>query len=147
MELEGLCRACGLCCDGTLFQHVPLSPGEEPQGGAGRGLLRVLPDGTGFEQPCAALARDEAGCSCRVYASRPRACRTFVCRLHERHRLEGGPLAPRLHAVRRVRELLAELDRAGLSPLDFEPSGRADAAARALHAELLQRLERDLARA
>ena len=120
-ELETLCKSCGLCCDGSLFGRVPLEPGERDA--ARKNRLRVVASGASFEQPCAAFAG-----TCRAYDDRPRACRAFVCRLHERHRLEGGPLEARLASVRRARELLAAA----------RPDGPLD--------ELTDLLERDFAR-
>jgi hypothetical protein len=46
---------------------------------------------------------------CNVYDERPAACRRFTCRLYERHKRDGGPLASRLVLVRRAREMLTEL--------------------------------------
>jgi hypothetical protein len=84
--------------------------------------------------------------TCAIYDERPVACRRFVCRLYDRHRREGGPLAPRLAAVRRVRELVGSLEAAGLEPADFE-AGRPASVARETYEELMQRLEEDFARA
>ena len=75
---EALCTCCGLCCDGTLFAEAPLLTAEVEE--AQRVGLRVLarPDGRhAFRQPCAALS----DCTCRIYAERPRVCRTFHCAL------------------------------------------------------------------
>ncbi len=107
-----------------------------------------------FEQPCAALVAvgPDAGArrACSVYDARPRACRRFACRLYDRHRREGGPVAPRLAAVRRVRELVATLEASGLAPADLEDAaarGGADDALASAYAELTRRLEDDFARA
>lgn len=127
--LTALCRSCGLCCDGSLFGRVPLEAEEAPVARK-RGLL-VLDDGRAFEQPCAALATAGGDRTCAAYADRPAACRRFVCRLYARHRDEGGPLAPRLAAVARVKDLLAAVAR------DRSAPGRA---------ELERRLDEDFAR-
>ena len=129
--MSELCLACGLCCDGSLFGRVPLAPEEVDV--ARKNRLRVIPSGRAMEQPCAALE----GGACTAYAERPNACRAFECRLHERHRREGGPLEPRLAAVRRVRELL---DRVNASP-DSEA-----VRAEPWFAELAQRIEDDFGR-
>lgn len=82
-----------MCCDGTLFDEVRLEPGDD----AGR--LRALglplkfprarqPVGR-FPQPCAALGRD---CTCRIYAGRPRQCRTFECGVFKK--AKAGELEP-----------------------------------------------------
>jgi Fe-S-cluster containining protein len=123
-ELAMLCQSCGLCCDGSLFGRVRLEAEEvEP---ARKRRLRVLDSGKGFEQACSALAglEGESGRRiCSIYSARPRACRTFVCRLHERHRREGGPIEPRLVAVRRVRELVGYLEASGMTAADLAGEG------------------------
>jgi uncharacterized protein len=67
VSLEALCLECGLCCNGTLFTHVALTPEESARLG-----LEVI------RQPCSFLG---AGCKCTVYASRPKGCARFVCML------------------------------------------------------------------
>jgi Fe-S-cluster containining protein len=123
-DLARLCQSCGLCCDGSLFGRVPLEPEEVER--ARKRRLRVLDSGRGFEQACSALAaiEGEGGRrSCAIYPARPHACRRFVCRLHERHRREGGPLEPRLVAVRRARELVGYLEESGMTAADFAGEG------------------------
>lgn len=129
-DLGALCRACGLCCDGSLFGRVTLDPSEVET--ARKNRLRVLPSGASFEQPCSALgaAPDFA---CAAYAERPRRCREFTCKLYARHEREGGPLEARLEAVRRARELLKLAEGA---PDDEMALG-----------ELRERMERDFERA
>ena len=151
-DLAILCQSCGLCCDGSLFGKVPLD--REEVGLARRHRLRVVDNGTRFEQPCIALSPRDGSSGqervCSIYDERPRSCRSFVCRLYDRHRREGGPLGPRLIAARRVRELVAELEAQGLSPSDFDgdPQSPSRPSARAMraHAELQKRLEDDFAR-
>ncbi len=78
MPLSTLCQHCGLCCDGTLFTHVPLKPAEVAP-------LRALglpvgerPDGTPLlPQRCAALE----GRRCTAYDARPEGCRRYHCQL------------------------------------------------------------------
>jgi Fe-S-cluster containining protein len=152
-DLAALCQSCGLCCDGSLFGFVPLD--REEAALAHRHRLRILENGKGFEQPCVALSERDApsgpGRVCSLYEDRPRACRSFACRLYERHRRDGGPLEARLAAARRVRELVAELEAEGLTPADFagDPESPSYPSARAMrvHAELQKRLEEDFARA
>lgn len=77
---EQLCLACGLCCDGSLFGHVRLGPGDDARRLRGLGLPVTRTRGrdvvTRFPQPCAALCADRA---CRLYADRPAQCRDFEC--------------------------------------------------------------------
>jgi len=99
-ELESLCRACGLCCDGTLFTRVPLAAGE------------VVPDaelevrtteqgGRYVPQRCAALG----GTVCGVYARRPLACRRYECLLFGALRENEVSLGEALQVVARAKEL------------------------------------------
>jgi Fe-S-cluster containining protein len=108
-ELEVLCVSCGLCCDGSLFGRVMFEPDEL----APKKRLHLIASGRGFDQPCGALDEDR---TCAIYDERPRACRRFICKLHDRHRREGGPLEARIAIVKRVHELLRH--RAALSTDD-----------------------------
>jgi hypothetical protein len=77
---EKLCLTCGLCCDGTLFNHVKLGPRDDAKKLKALGLpvsvTRAATPIAHFPQPCAALCADR---TCRVYADRPAQCRTFEC--------------------------------------------------------------------
>jgi hypothetical protein len=77
---EKLCLACGLCCDGTLFDNVQLGAGDDAQKLKALGLPVAVTRGrtaiTFFRQPCSALCADR---TCRVYADRPGQCRAFEC--------------------------------------------------------------------
>ena len=77
-----LCRACGLCCDGTLFDLVKLEPSDDAGKLQALGLPVSLSRGktpvARFPQPCSALCGDR---TCRIYADRPWQCRTFECQL------------------------------------------------------------------
>jgi len=77
---EQLCLACGLCCDGTLFHHVKLEAGDDARKLKALGLpvktSRSQTPVTRFPQPCAALCADR---TCRVYADRPKQCRSYEC--------------------------------------------------------------------
>ena len=78
MSLSTLCQRCGLCCDGTLFTHVPLRPTEvEPLRALGL-PVREREDGKPLlPQRCAALD----GRRCTAYAERPEGCRRYHCQL------------------------------------------------------------------
>ena len=67
-----LCETCGLCCDGTLFAHVEVTPEELA---AIEGRVTLSDDWALLVQPCSALE----GCRCSVYAVRPRICRAYRC--------------------------------------------------------------------
>jgi uncharacterized protein len=122
-DLEALCRACGMCCDGSLFGRARLDPDEVAS--AKKNRLHVVANEGSFSQECSALV--DGGCAiyeerpracrafvCRLlYEERPRACRAFVCRLHERLRTEGGDVTAYIERVRRARELLVHLAESG----------------------------------
>ncbi len=101
-ELAELCSSCGLCCNGTIFAVGRLDPEEvEPARSLG---LRVLPTSV-FELPCP----QHDGRRCTVYASRPKVCAKYECRLRRDHASKGDALAPKLAATGRARELAARV--------------------------------------
>ncbi len=77
---EQLCLACGLCCDGALFDNVELGAGDDGQKLKAQGLPVAVTRGrtavTFLRQSCVALCADR---KCRVYADRPGQCRAFEC--------------------------------------------------------------------
>jgi uncharacterized protein len=114
---EQLCRACGLCCDGTLFDLVKLECGDDAGKLKALGLPVSISRGkipvARFPQPCSALCEDR---SCQLYAERPWQCRTFECQLFKDAKAGRFTFAASLtlvkHARRRadhVRRLLREL--------------------------------------
>jgi Fe-S-cluster containining protein len=150
---EQLCLACGMCCDGALFGHVKLGPGDDARKLKALGLpvsvSRSGPPIARFRQPCAALCSD---LTCRIYADRPSQCRSFECGVFKD--AHAGrikfPAALRLvkqarQLVEKIRALLRELgdteerdalgERFHRTQLRME-SGRADTAAADAFAEL-----------
>lgn len=103
---EQLCLACGLCCDGTLFDGVRLEPGDDALRLKALGLPVVTPRARQpvprFAQPCAALCADR---TCRLYADRPRQCRTYECRVFKELKTEHIDFAAALHRVKKARRL------------------------------------------
>ncbi|MBC2604763.1 YkgJ family cysteine cluster protein [Pelagicoccus albus] len=79
---EKLCLACGLCCDGSLFDNVRLAADEDVAKLKSEGLpvklSRAKIPVAFFTQPCRALNSD---CVCQVYEARPMQCRSFECRV------------------------------------------------------------------
>ena len=105
MSDEGgsLCERCGLCCDGTLFQAVPIDETEAARLGS-----RIERCAEGMRQPCRALQ----GCSCLVYVERPQTCRTYRCRALQEVEAGGTTVDEALEFVANVverRRALAEL--------------------------------------
>ncbi len=71
-----LCTACGLCCDGTMFQIVKMQPGDRPSELAKLGMrIRGKEGEFHMEQPCPALKE----LCCTIYERRPARCRLFLC--------------------------------------------------------------------
>jgi uncharacterized protein len=77
---EQLCLACGLCCDGTLFDLVKLEGSDDARTLKTLGLPVTVSRGktpvARFPQPCSALCADR---TCRLYTDRPWQCRVFEC--------------------------------------------------------------------
>lgn len=114
---EQLCLACGLCCDGTLFDLVKLEAGDDAGKLKALGLPVYLSRGKApvarFPQPCAALCENR---TCRLYADRPWQCRTFECKTFKEAKAGRVSFTAALALVKqarrradRVRRLLREL--------------------------------------
>lgn len=85
--IDQLCPKCGLCCNGVLFADVELRKGDDAKRLAELGLSLVKKGRQqAFTQPCACFDRT----LCRIYADRPKRCRTFECGLLRR--VQAGEL-------------------------------------------------------
>ena len=150
---QQLCLACGLCCDGALFDNVQLGPQDDAQKLRALGLpvavSRAKSPITHFLQPCAALCADR---TCRAYADRPAQCRNFECGVYKNLEANRITFVAALRSVQKgrrqadqVRRLLRRLgdtdehrslsDRFRRTQRRLE-SGGADASAGAAFAEL-----------
>lgn len=67
-----LCLTCGMCCDGTMFQVVAVTPEEAARL---ESQVELSADRSKLVQGCRALC----GCKCGVYEQRPAVCRAFKC--------------------------------------------------------------------
>jgi uncharacterized protein len=76
--LSRVCLACGLCCDGSLFDFVALDEGEAAT--LADTSATVRPDGQRLALACTGLD----GKCCTLYSQRPSGCRAFVCALGKR---------------------------------------------------------------
>lgn len=143
-----LCTACGACCNGTLFDEVPLERAEIALGPRLRLPIIAAGDDACMALPCPRLE----GATCTIYPERPSTCRTYKCGLLEE--LERGEVDPveahrRIDALReaaaRVRERLPNATNVPLmrafSAFADEVGGRRSAAFIEGHAELAQRVE------
>lgn len=105
-----LCGACGLCCDGTLFDLVKLEASDDAPKLKALGLPVTLSRGRApvarFPQPCAALCEDRM---CRLYADRPWQCRVFECGVFKDAKAGRITFAV---ALRRVRQARRRADKA-----------------------------------
>jgi len=76
-RIAGICRDCGLCCNGVLFETVRLQAGDSPDLLTSLGLkLKRKAGHRCFLQPCPAWEPE----GCRIYEDRPARCRAFECR-------------------------------------------------------------------
>ncbi|MCB1211333.1 MAG: YkgJ family cysteine cluster protein [Verrucomicrobiales bacterium] len=98
-----LCLACGMCCNGVLFQIVRLQPGDSVALLEARGLkLRRKKRAPYFDQPCAMLE----GCRCTLYSDRPSRCRAFECQQIQRLGLGETSEVEAMAAIVAVRQLV-----------------------------------------
>jgi Fe-S-cluster containining protein len=110
---EQLCLACGLCCDGSLFDHVQLGVGDDAKKLKALGLpifvARIKKTSvTHFRQPCVALCADR---SCRVYADRPGQCRSFECGVYKDAQAGRITSATALRVVKQARRRVEKIRR------------------------------------
>lgn len=100
-----LCTSCGACCNGTLFDEVPLERHEIALGA--RLGLPIVPcgDDAAMPLPCPRLA----GASCTVYADRPSTCRSYRCALLEAVEAERAELEDALARVSALRDAAARV--------------------------------------
>ncbi len=76
--LTEICKACGMCCDGTLYLYVTLTDDEVSQLAKYEALvLSTKHEQPTFAEPC--VLHEAAGCS--AYEDRPDACRRYLCTL------------------------------------------------------------------
>lgn len=105
--MSTLCLSCGLCCDGTIFDVVPLTERERVVV-TRLGLPVIMrASGPAMPQPCEALD----GLACQVYVSRPAPCRAFHCALYGAVGADEVDLSEALGVIREAHALLAELAR------------------------------------
>ena len=77
-EEQSICTGCGFCCDGTLFLHARLNPGEKGDLPERIEQRYVAMNGKEFFRlPCLYFKR-----KCSIYGSkRPDVCFTYRCQL------------------------------------------------------------------
>jgi Fe-S-cluster containining protein len=80
---SSLCLSCGLCCDGAMYDHVPIVPSERLSPRV-RASLAFVEGKQALPLPCV----HHDGSRCTEYDGRPAACRGYACVLMGR--LERG---------------------------------------------------------
>jgi Fe-S-cluster containining protein len=77
-----LCLACGMCCNGTVYDDARLEAEEVPAAAAaGFSTCQPATGGVGFALPCHYLD----GKACTIYEQwRPDVCSSYFCSLQER---------------------------------------------------------------
>lgn len=79
-EEQAICVGCGFCCDGTLFLHAHLEPGERGSGELPEWIERnsITEDGKDyFPEPCGYFSE-----KCTIYdCKRADVCSSFRCQL------------------------------------------------------------------
>lgn len=104
-----LCAECGLCCNGSLFADVELTPREcdrmEAMGFNGSDDGEAL-----IVQPCGALR----GTRCGIYQFRPRCCRTFECRILQEAKRGIITLSQAKARVAEAKKAIAEMPQPSL---------------------------------
>lgn len=102
-----LCLACGLCCNGVLFDIVCLQPQDamKPLERLGMKINRRKTEPY-FKQPCGFLQDRRCG----IYEQRPARCRLFECRILRR--LEAGEFSEEQAAalIRQALQKVAEIE-------------------------------------
>jgi len=112
---------CGLCCDGTLFERVPLRPEDDAAAFASRGIQISATMPPSFKQRCAVYRNR----SCSIYADRPHACRQFRCALLRRFEAEKVSQGDALKIIREAAILRDEL-REGMGAVFGDSDGTLD---------------------
>jgi Fe-S-cluster containining protein len=116
---SSVCRACGMCCDGTIFSRVTLREADEVMPLLAAGF--EIRDERGkwiFEQRCSVLD----GTMCGVYERRPSACRAFSCKLLRSVEAHEATVSDALTVVSEIRERRDSLRADLLSTMPAEAS-------------------------
>ena len=106
-KASALCLRCGLCCDGTLFTHVPVEPPEVEDLRAHGVEVEGHGDGPSSLRQCCSALR---GTRCAVYQVRPATCRRYRCQLLIALEEDEVSLKDAVRVVEDARQLLGRLD-------------------------------------
>jgi uncharacterized protein len=106
-ESSELCRSCGLCCDGTLFDYVPVADAEMARLAKLGFAVRQAKGGEGrYDHPCPKFCGE-----CSIYEDRPASCASFQCELLRSS--ESGELSftEARDIVRQAKGMIADIER------------------------------------
>lgn len=96
-----LCTSCNLCCNGTLFDRIPL---QQSEANRLRDLVNVQRHEKGdvLKLPCRQLGADGA---CGCYQTRPKRCADYKCGLLLDVEADKVPVELGLAVIARVKDL------------------------------------------
>ena len=107
-EEQVICVSCGFCCDGTLFLHAHLDPGERSVGDLPEWIVEhsVCKDGKEyFPLPCSYFST-----KCTIYdKQRAKVCSSFRCQLLKDFAEQKLTLDDALEVVKEASRIRAEL--------------------------------------
>jgi hypothetical protein len=98
-----LCLRCGLCCNGALFEHVPLEDGESSRLASLGAEPRKVGSRDVLPQPCACLVETR----CTIYPDRPRTCSRFECDMLRAYNRGALSLDTCVQRIEKVQQFLA----------------------------------------
>ncbi|MFN8411412.1 MAG: hypothetical protein U0Z26_03390 [Anaerolineales bacterium] len=107
-QVQTLCKACGMCCNGSLFAWVRLNANELDRSEAlGLNVIRNDPRQRGFTQPCPMWNG-----TCTIYTSLdyPRSCGTYKCKVLRQLLDEDISLPDALTVVQDTLEMIRSID-------------------------------------
>ena len=100
-----LCTNCGLCCNGVLFDNVPVEADEQPRLEELGFAIHEEESKQVFAQPCPMFD----GRCCTVYEQRPTVCAQFRCKLLRNVQEGKVPFDDALGFVFEAKSLLEQL--------------------------------------
>ncbi len=104
--LSKLCQECGICCGGSLFTFLPVTPDEAARLKPWQPRIEPRRDGRlALQLPCSALG----GTCCTAYEQRPARCREYVCHLGKALERKERSLESALAVVQEAKRQLATL--------------------------------------
>jgi hypothetical protein len=117
-EASDLCRSCGLCCNGILFDYVPVEEAE--MGRLAKLGFAVGPGKDGaprFDHPCPKFCGE-----CTVYSERPESCRRYHCELLKKFEAGKVSFAEASRIVTEAKAMVAAVKRLfGRAPAPMLP--------------------------